>query len=86
MQMNDALVATGRFLGIYPGSFLQNSAKRLSLKVLQVDVPPQSSPVGIVTLKNRAMSPVARLFIEHARKAGQSMNTHFRRDTRSGEP
>jgi len=86
MQMNDALVATGRFLGIYPGSFLQNSAKRLSLKVLQVDVPPQSSPVGIVTLKNRAMSPVARLFIEQARKAGQSMNTHFRRDTRSGEP
>jgi DNA-binding transcriptional LysR family regulator len=86
MEMIDALLATGRFLAIYPGSFVQNSAKRLSIKVLPVDVPLQSSPVGILTLKKRTISPVARLFIEHAREAGKSINTRFRQDTRSGSP
>jgi DNA-binding transcriptional LysR family regulator len=70
MQMNDALLATGRFLAIYSGSLLRYSAKRLSIKVLPVNVPLRSSPVVIVTLKNRTISPVARLFIDHARKAG----------------
>jgi hypothetical protein len=29
-------------------------------------------PVGIVTLKNRTLSPVARLFIEQAHEAAKS--------------
>ena len=69
MQMNDALLATGRFLAIYSGSLLRYSAERLSIKVLPVNAPLRSSPVGIVTLKNRTISPVAQVFVEHARKA-----------------
>jgi hypothetical protein len=38
--------------------------KDLSLKVLPMKLPVQSRPVGIVTLKNRTLSPVAKLFIE----------------------
>jgi hypothetical protein len=30
-------------------------------------------PVGIVTLKNRAIGPVARLFIENAREMARSL-------------
>jgi len=67
IQMNNALLATGRYLAIYPGSFLRFNAKRLSIKVLPIELPISSTPAGIVTLKNRAISPLARLFIDRVR-------------------
>jgi hypothetical protein len=71
--MNDALLSTGRFLAIYSRSLLQMSARRLSLKALPVDLPPQSTRVGIVVLKNRTPNPIAKLFIEHARAITKSL-------------
>jgi DNA-binding transcriptional LysR family regulator len=68
LHMNDALLATGRYLAIYSASRLQLSAKRLSIKVLPVKLPAQSSRVGIVTLKNRTLSPIAQLFIKNMRE------------------
>jgi len=68
IHMNDALLATGRYLAIYSASRLQLSAKRLSIKVLPVKLPAQSSRVGIVTLKNRTLSPIAQLFIKNMRE------------------
>jgi DNA-binding transcriptional LysR family regulator len=68
LHMNDALLATGRYLAIYSASRLQLSAKRLSIKVLPVKLPAQSSRVGIVTLKNRTLSPIAQLFINNMRE------------------
>jgi DNA-binding transcriptional LysR family regulator len=66
-QMQTALLATGRFLTILPSTMLQFSAERLQLKILPVKLPIQPWPVGIVTLKNRMLSPVAQLFIDCAR-------------------
>jgi DNA-binding transcriptional LysR family regulator len=60
------LVATGRFVTILPSSILRFSAKNLSLKELPIKLPIQPRPTGIVTLKNRTLSPVARLFIDCA--------------------
>jgi len=62
-----SLVSTGRFLTIFPASALRFPAVRPELKVLSVDLPMAPVPNGIVTLKNRALSPVAKLFMEHAR-------------------
>jgi len=67
LHMNDALLATGRYLAIYSASRLRLSPKRLSLKVLPVRLPAQSSRVGIVRLKNRTLSPIAHLFIKGMR-------------------
>ena len=47
--------------------------ERFVLKVLPVDVPVRPWPVGIVTMKNRTLSPVAELFIEHLRTSTNSM-------------
>jgi DNA-binding transcriptional LysR family regulator len=63
-----AMVHTGRFLSLAPASTLRLSGKRLGLKALPVDIPIQSAPRGIVTLKNRTISPAAQLFIECARE------------------
>jgi DNA-binding transcriptional LysR family regulator len=46
---------------------------RPELKVLPVTLPMTRVPVGIVTLKNRTLSPVAKLFIDHARDVARPL-------------
>src|SRR5882757_1669327 len=73
IQLTHTMLATGRFLTILSGSMLHFSAGRLSLKILPVEVPIQRWPVGIVTLKNRTLSPVAQLFVDCARKVAKPL-------------
>jgi len=73
MQMISTLLATGRFLALVPGSYLRFSAKRLSIKILPVEIPLRSTPVGIVTLKNRTLNPIAKLFIDYARTVARPL-------------
>jgi DNA-binding transcriptional LysR family regulator len=73
LEMHIALIATGRFLGILPAVMLHFSAKRLGLKILPVDLPFKPWPIGIVTLKNRTLSPAAQLFIECAREVAKPL-------------
>jgi len=65
-HLTNALVSTGRFLTMLPGAYLKFNGKRFGLKALPVklSLPPQ--PIGIVTLKNRTLSPLAQLFIKCA--------------------
>ena len=67
LQLENALLASGRYLGFFPASLIRFSEKRLMVAELPVKLPVQPPPVGIVTLKNRTISPVARLFIDCAR-------------------
>jgi DNA-binding transcriptional LysR family regulator len=66
-QLYTALLATGRFLSVRSTSMLRLSGKHLSLKALPVDLPIQPVYIGIATLKNRTINPVAQLFIDCAR-------------------
>jgi DNA-binding transcriptional LysR family regulator len=72
-QVRMSLLATGRFLTILPTSTLRFSTQRLELKVLSVDLPMERIPNGIVTLKNRTLSPVARLYVETARQVAKQL-------------
>jgi len=58
------LAASRRFVTTLPTSILRFGGRDLSLKVLPIELPAQPRPVGIVTLKNRTLSPVAKVFIE----------------------
>jgi DNA-binding transcriptional LysR family regulator len=62
------LLATGRFVTILPASALKYPARRAELRVLPVALPTVRVPHGIVTLKNRALSPGTHLFIDCARE------------------
>jgi DNA-binding transcriptional LysR family regulator len=73
MQMSNSLVATGRYLSFYSGSYLRFSEIGPSIKVLPVTLAIRSGPVGIVTLKKRMVSPVARLFIDAARELAKPL-------------
>jgi DNA-binding transcriptional LysR family regulator len=67
------LLATGRFLTIFPGSMLNFSAMRPLFTVLPVELPTISRPAGIVTLKGRTLSPLAERFIACAREIAEPM-------------
>ena len=64
--MQTALLSTGRFLSFLPATMLHFSAKRLSMKVLPVEMPVQMWPIGIITLRDRTPNPAQRLLVECA--------------------
>jgi DNA-binding transcriptional LysR family regulator len=72
-EVRVSLVATGRYLTIFPASLLTFPARRLELKILPVEMPLAHMPIGVVTLKNRTLSPVAKLFIVTAREVAKPM-------------
>jgi DNA-binding transcriptional LysR family regulator len=74
-EVRASLLAGGRFISIVPNSGLRFSRRQLGLTVLPVRAPFDSVPVGIVTLKKRAVSPVARLFIDSCRALAQQSAT-----------
>jgi len=59
---------------ILPSSVALFSAQRVGLKVLPVKVPALRYSVGIITVKNRTPSPLAKLFIDLARAVAQSIS------------
>jgi len=73
IQLFNALLATGRFLSVLSASTLKFSGTRLGLKTLSVDLPIRHGPVGVVTLKNRTLSPMAQLFIDCAREVARPL-------------
>src|SRR4051812_13827991 len=67
-----SLLATGRFISIFPTSSLRFPTPRSDLKVLPVELPMARVPNGIITLKKRKLSPVAELFIKHVREIART--------------
>jgi DNA-binding transcriptional LysR family regulator len=63
-----SLLGSGRFLTICTTSALKLPRARPDIKILPVDVPIESVPIGIASLKNRMLSPVTRLFVEQAKE------------------
>jgi DNA-binding transcriptional LysR family regulator len=70
-DMRIALLATGRFLTIFPASALRFSARRSEIKMLPVELATPRVPGGIFTLKNRSLSPVAQLVVDCAREVAR---------------
>ena len=68
VPVRNALLASGRFLSIVPGSVFRFPASNPGLKRLPIDLPTTRTPVAVITLKNRTLSPVAQVFIDCARK------------------
>jgi DNA-binding transcriptional LysR family regulator len=67
-QVRLTLPATGPFLTMFAAAVLRFPARRTELKALPVPLPIAPVPIGIVTLKNRTLSSVARLFVKQARE------------------
>ena len=64
MHLCCRLAASSKFVTMLPGSVVRFNNPDQALKVLPIKLAAQRRPVGIVTLKNRTLTPAARLFIE----------------------
>jgi DNA-binding transcriptional LysR family regulator len=71
--MRNDLLATGRFLTVLPGFMLKIRGRHSQLKALPVALPNARMPIGIITLKNRTLTPLAQVFIEALRTTAKSM-------------
>ncbi|WP_342722954.1 LysR family transcriptional regulator [Bradyrhizobium sp. B097] len=72
-HMRVSLLETGRFITVFPASALRFLATGSALKALPVELPMARRPNGIVTLKDRALSPVSQLFIDSARELAKPL-------------
>ena len=72
-QVRISLLETGRFVTIFPASAMKFPAGRSQIMVLPVELPMARLANGIVTLKNRTLSPVTQLFIECAREVAKPL-------------
>jgi DNA-binding transcriptional LysR family regulator len=66
-EMRMKLLERGRYVTVLPSSVLRFPVNHPSVRALRVDFPIRSGPIGIITLKKRALNPAVRLFAEHAR-------------------
>jgi hypothetical protein len=74
-------MSKGRFLSMASESVLRFGGWERSIKVLPIDLA-ASGPVGIITLKNRTLTPAAQLFIDCARGVEKPMAMPRRRQLR----
>jgi DNA-binding transcriptional LysR family regulator len=73
IHLRAKLLAQGPYISAFPHSVFWLEAGQFSLKELPVKMPARSWSLGIVTVKNRTLSPIAHKFIEHLRAFTSSM-------------
>jgi DNA-binding transcriptional LysR family regulator len=67
LEMTINLLRTDRYLAILPESVFTFPTKHPFIRKLPVDLPIVSGPIGMLSLKNRVLSPAAQLFVDCAR-------------------
>lgn len=72
IHLTTLLPATGGFVALLPGYVAKFSVKHFPLKILPIELPARRVSVGIVTVKNRTINPLAKLFIECTREVALS--------------
>jgi DNA-binding transcriptional LysR family regulator len=66
------LIETGHWLGLVPASAMRMGGKGMRLKILPVKISSPPAPVGLITVRDRTLTPLAERFIEYARKVAKS--------------
>jgi DNA-binding transcriptional LysR family regulator len=71
LQLTTTLIATGRFFGFVPRSVARFSGAQLGLCILPLKMPAHPFAIDIITIKNRTLSPLAKLFIDCAHEVAK---------------
>jgi DNA-binding transcriptional LysR family regulator len=67
------LVANGPFLAVHPGTMLTTPNEHPQLTAVDIRLRTTRGPIGLITLKNRSLSPIARLFLQNAADIARSI-------------
>jgi len=74
-QLRLNLVAAGRFLTVLPDYLMRAAERPPAVRLLPVALPETRRQIGIVSLKSRALSPAAQIFIDHVCKVSRQIWT-----------
>jgi DNA-binding transcriptional LysR family regulator len=74
VHAQNELLATGRFLTVLPSFVLKIPGGHLPLKAVPVGLANPPAPVGLITPKNRTLTPVVQMFIEDVRNRVKGLN------------
>lgn len=72
-HMRVSLLETGRFITVFPTSALKFLARGAALKTLSVELPAARRPNGMITVRDRAVSPIVQLVMDSARELAKPM-------------
>ena len=75
------LVGNGPFLAIHPRTMLTTPRDHSRLTAVDVRLPTTRGPIGLITLKNRSLSPTAKIFLQSAASIVKEMSPN-----RSAQP
>ena len=75
------LVANGPFLGIHPSAMLTTPHDHPQLTAVDVRLRATRGPIGLITLKGRSPSPVAKLFLQVGAEVVKSIHPDQARAT-----
>jgi DNA-binding transcriptional LysR family regulator len=73
VHAQNEMLATGRFITVLPSFMLRLPGGSVPLKALPVMLPNPPMPIGLITVKNRMLTPVAQLFIGRIRTRVKSL-------------
>jgi len=71
--MRFSLAAASSFLAIVPRESVNLRSKFPSIKILPVELPTTHRPVGVITLKDGVLSPLAQIFLDCAREIAKPL-------------
>lgn len=72
-EVRSSLVTSGRYLTVVPRSIVRLPARRPGIKILPLRLPAPYMPIGLVTLRDRDVGPVAQIFITEARALAREL-------------
>lgn len=73
LNLRYSLLATGSCVTVVPHSLLKFGTPRGALKLLPLELPAWTEPTCVLSLKGRAMSPVASLFVKTVTELTQGL-------------
>jgi DNA-binding transcriptional LysR family regulator len=73
IHLRNHLISTGRFVGVMTSSVVRLNARRFGLVALPVELPAADFSLAVITVKDRTLTPVVKLFLECAREAAKSI-------------
>src|SRR5262249_5727410 len=80
-HLTATLIGSGQFVGLLPSSVARFNASRAGLKILAMNLPAPRVATAIITVKNRTLSSLAKLFIECGRKVAAAITAPTKRKT-----
>lgn len=73
--VQNGLLRYGPFLTVLPRTFMHFGGVDSALRQVPAALPIRTYPVGIITLKNRTLNPITRLFVDCAREVTKPFRT-----------